>query len=84
MKKRFIIPVAVLALTLAGCTKERHCKCTIDDEVTAHEPVMVVDGGMRCSDITEMSIEVKYTTEDGHHTLQRTEVHKVSCRDQAQ
>ena len=79
MKKRFIIPLAVLTLTLAGCAKERHCKCTIDSVATTHEPVMVVDGGMRCSDITEMAIEVHV-----NHSFQRTEVHKVTCRDQAQ
>ena len=84
MKKTILIPVALLALTVAGCSKEHSCKCTIDDEVVAHEPVMIVDGGLKCSDIKEMAVEVKYTTDDGVHTLQRTEVHKVTCREQGQ
>ena len=85
MKKR-LLPLAlvsVLAFTVTGCAKERQCKCTIDDNVTLHEPVFIVDGGMKCSDIKEIAIEVKYTAEDGTHTLQRTEVHNVSCREQA-
>lgn len=82
MKKRILIPVAIFALMLAGCSKQRYCKCTLDSVVESHEPVMVVDGGMRCSDITEMAVEVKYTTDDGTHSLQRTEVHKVTCREQ--
>ena len=83
MKKR-IIPVVVMLATLAvvSCGKERQCKCVYSDttETTELLKLIVVDRQMRCEDITEMGYEVKVVTEDGQ-TLQRVEMHTVSCRD---
>ena len=85
MKKNILLPaVALLALLAVGCSKERNCECTVEDLVTNYNPLMIVDNGMKCSDITEMAIEEKYVTEDGVHSLRRVEVHKVSCREQRQ
>lgn len=83
MKKSLILPtLALLALLAAGCGKQHNCECIVEDVEVIHNPVMVVDNGMKCSDITEMAIEEKYVTDDGTHSLQRTEVHKVSCHEQ--
>ena len=82
MKKKIMLPVlALLALAAAGCGKERHCKCFNEGEDNLHLQVMVIDHAMKCDDIKEMAVEVKYVTEDGAHSLQRTEVHNVSCRE---
>ena len=83
MKKKAILPIIVMtALAVAGCGKARNCECYVDDVSVAHNPVMVVDNGIKCSDITEMAIEEKYVTEDGTHSLHRTEVHPVKCHEQ--
>ena len=85
MKKKAILPaLALTALLATGCGKERNCECTVEDVVNSYNPVLVVDNGMKCSDITEIAIEEKYVTDDGTHSLRRTEVHKVSCREQRQ
>ncbi len=86
MKKR-ILPLMIVALTLAltGCAKEKQCKCTTTDVPDdGLLKVLVDDGGMKCSDITEMAIEEKVQDENGNYTLRRTEVHKVTCRDYAE
>jgi len=85
MKKTAILPaLAMLALLATSCGKERNCECTVEDLTTNYNPTLVVDNSMRCEDITEMAIEEKYVTEDGTHSLHRTEVHKVSCHEQRQ
>ena len=85
MKKRLLLPaVALLALTIASCGKDRNCECVVEDGNYNYNPLMIVDHSMKCSDITEMALEEKYITEDGTHSLQRTEVHKVSCHEQRQ
>lgn len=82
MKKKILLPaVALLALAATGCAKERHCKCFSEGQDNQHLQVMVIDRAMKCDDIKEMAFEVKYVTEDGAHSLQRTEVHNVSCRE---
>lgn len=83
MKKKAILPaMALLALLAVGCSKQRNCECVVEGLVTNYNPVMVVDNGIKCGDITEMAIEEKYVTEDGTHLLRRTEVHRVSCHEQ--
>ena len=83
MKKRLLFPaLALLALTFASCNKERNCECIVEDGDYNYNPVMVVDHSMKCSDITEMAIERKIQGADGEPTLERIEVHKVSCHDQ--
>ena len=85
MKTKLVLPaLALMALVATGCGKERNCECTVEDLVTNYNPLIVVDHGMKCSDITEMAIEEKYVAEDGTHSLHRVEVHKVSCHDQRQ
>lgn len=77
-----IFPIALLALiTLCSCSKERQCKCvTTDVPDDGLLKVLVVDHSMKCSNITEMGFEQKVVTENGQ-TLQRVDMHKVSCRD---
>ncbi|MBR4772816.1 MAG: hypothetical protein IK010_00110 [Bacteroidales bacterium] len=84
MKKK-ILPLMIVVLSLAGCAKDKQCKCvTTDVPDDGLLKVLVVDGGMKCSDIVEMAIEVKDRDENGNYTLRRTEVHKVKCRDYAE
>lgn len=83
MKKNIIMSaLALLTLLAVGCGKQRNCECYIDNISADHNPILVIDNGMKCSDITEMAIEEKYVTEDGTHSLRRTEVHPVSCHEQ--
>jgi len=84
MKKKVLTltAVALVALMAAACHKERRCSCVIEDVATTYNPVLVIDDGLHCDDITEMALEEKYVTEDGVHSLHRTEVHKVTCSDQ--
>lgn len=85
MKTRLILPaLALLALVATGCGKERNCECTVEDATYNYNPLIVVDHSMKCSDITEMALEEKYVTDDGTHSLHRTEVHQVSCHEQRQ
>ena len=85
MKKSIILPaLALLALLAAGCGKQRNCECIVEGSLSSHNPVLVVDNGMKCSDITEIAIEEKYVTDDGTHSLRRTEVHPVKCHEQRQ
>lgn len=80
MKK--IVYIAILAtLTLASCGKQRQCKCvTTDVPDDGLLKVLVVDNQIKCEDIQEMGFEIKTVTEEGQ-TLERTEMHTVSCRD---
>lgn len=85
MKKIIILPALALVTLLAtGCGKERNCECTFEGMTSNYNPVVVVDNGMKCNDIKEIAVEEKYVTEDGTHSLHRTEVHKVNCREQRQ
>lgn len=86
MKKTAILPIlALTALLATGCGKERNCECTVEDLATNYNPTLVIDNGMKCSDITEMAIEEKYVDSlSGAHLLHRIEVHKVTCREQRQ
>lgn len=84
MKKK-ILPLMIVVLSLAGCAKDKQCKCiTTDEPDDGLLKVLVVDGNMKCSDIVEMAVEVKDRDENGNYTLRRTEVHKVKCRDYAE
>lgn len=80
MKK--ILPIAIVVLlVLTSCSKQRQCKCvTTDIPDDGLLKVMVVDNQIKCEDITEMGFEIKTVNEDGQ-TLERTEMHTVSCRD---
>lgn len=80
MKK--ILPIAIVALlVLTSCSKQRQCKCvTTDIPDDGLLKVMVVDNQIKCEDIKEMGFEIKTVNEDGQ-TLERTEMHTVSCRD---
>lgn len=84
-KKIFSLMIVALTLVMAGCAKDKQCKCvTTDVPDDGLLKVLVVDGGMKCSDITEMAIEQKVQDENGNYTLRRNEVHKVKCRDYAE
>lgn len=85
MNKKVLLPLlALVALTAAGCGKARNCECTVEDATYNYNPVMIVDHGMRCEDITEMALEEKYVAEDGTQSLRRIDVHKVHCHEQRQ
>lgn len=82
MKKKYTLIIFALALTAVGCGKRVNCECIVDDIPQLYNPVLIVDNGIKCSDITEMALEEKYVTDDGTHSLRRTEVHKVTCHEQ--
>ena len=87
MKRKIMIVAGVALMTLlaASCNKERQCKCvTTDVPDNGLLKIMFVDNGLKCEDITEMAFEEHIVTEDGHHSLTRTDVHTVSCRDYAE
>ena len=79
-----IMPIAALALLLfSSCGKEHRCKCvTTDVEDDGLLKIMVVDRQMKCEDISEMGFEHKIVNENGQ-TLERTDMHTVSCREYA-
>lgn len=85
MKKKVFIGFAALmglvaVAGLSGCGKEHQCKCvTTDVEDDGLLKYFVVEGSIACEDITEMAFEEHVATEGGT-SLQRVEVHKVSCR----
>lgn len=81
MTKKMIPLAALVLLCLCSCSKERQCKCTTTDVPDdGLLKILVVDHSMSCSDITEMGFEQKIVDENGQ-TLQRTDMHTVSCRD---
>ncbi|MCR5445901.1 MAG: hypothetical protein K6E96_09550 [Bacteroidales bacterium] len=83
MKKKIMLPVlALMTLATIGCGKDRNCECVIEGADYNYNPIMVVDHGMKCEDITEMSIEEKYVTESGEHSVHHVDVHNVHCHEQ--
>lgn len=73
-----------IGMLFAACHKDTQCKCVFTDlpgdgQVDAALRVIYSDG-IDCDDITEFAEERHVTTDDGTHTLERVEVHKVSCR----
>lgn len=87
MKRKIMIVAGVALMTLlaAACNKERQCKCvTTDVPDNGLLKIMFVDNGMKCENITEMAFEEHIVTEDGQHSLTRTDIHTVSCRDYAE
>lgn len=85
MKKKAIYLVAALCLVFVACGKEHQCKCTTTDiPDDGLLKLLTIDGGMDCEDIHTMGFEVHYVdSTDGSHSLMRTEMHDVSCRDYA-
>lgn len=82
MKKRIIPAIVVFAcLIAAGCGKEKQCICYYDNVDAYYEKYIFVGPGLNCSDISEVSYENRVTTEEGSHTLQRSDIHQVHCRD---
>lgn len=81
MKKVLPLVMAVAALGLASCDKERQCKCTTDND-NGFLKVFTVDRAIACDDLKEMIEESKWTV-DGEQSLRRdstTLVH-LSCRE---
>ncbi len=84
MAKKILPLAALMLLTLCSCSKERHCKCTTTDVPDdGLLKVMVIDRSLKCESITEMGFEQKIVDENGQ-TLQRVDMHTVSCRDYAE
>lgn len=84
MKKILFIMAAAMVM-LAGCNKERQCKCTYNDvEDDNSLRFIYVDGGMKCESITELA-EEKHITDSNStpptHSLTRVDIHKVTCRE---
>lgn len=87
MKRKITILAAAIVCVLlaAACNKERQCKCvTTDVPDNGLLKIMVVDNGLKCDAIKEMAFEQHIVTEDGQHSLIRTDIHQVSCRDYAE
>lgn len=84
MIKKLLPLAAIVLLTLCSCSKERQCKCvTTDVPDDGLLRILVVDHSLKCESITEMGFEQKVVTDDGQ-TLQRVDMHTVSCRDYAE
>ena len=85
MRKITIIAgLLLLVLVATSCSKERQCKCvTTDVPDDGLLRILVVDHSLKCESITEMGFEQKVVTDDGQ-TLQRVDMHTVSCRDYAE
>ena len=84
-KQLYVLAAAVLfLLAAASCTREHQCRCSHEGD-GGHMQFLTVERPMHCEDITEMSIErhiIDSTT--GTPTLERIEVHKVSCHEYAE
>lgn len=87
MKHKFLIPViiaAVAALLLPACTREHQCRCSHSED-GGHMMFFTVDRSLKCEDITEMSIERHIIdSTNGTPTLERIEVHQLSCHEYAE
>ncbi|MBR4505287.1 MAG: hypothetical protein IKP21_00745 [Bacteroidales bacterium] len=83
MKKRYLL-LAVLALLAVACNKEHQCKCNFEGDNNRMQ-FLTVDRGLKCDDITEMAIE-RHVIDSvtGTPTLERVEMHKVSCHEYAE
>ena len=82
MKKSLLAIAAIAAFALSACSEKEHqCKCVPEDGDDTHLEILFVGPSINCKDITETAFEVRYTTDDGHHSLRRTEIHKGNCRD---
>ena len=83
MTKKILAVALMGVFCLAGCSKQRQCKCvTTDVPDDGLLKVLVVDNQIKCEDITEMGFEKKdVDTATGQQTLTRYEMHTVSCRD---
>ena len=83
MRTKLFLAAALLAsLALSACSdKEHQCKCVPEDGDDTHLEILFAGPGVKCEDITETAFEERIMSEDGTHTLRRTEVHKVNCRD---
>lgn len=75
--------VALMTVVAAGCSKEHQCKCvTTDVPDNGFVKLLTVGGGLDCESITELAVErpaVDSVTQA--HTLERVEVHTVTCRE---
>lgn len=82
MTKKLLMLFTAAVLTLcASCSKERQCKCvTTDVPDDGLLKILVIDRQMKCDNITEMGFEQKVVDDNGQ-TLQRVDMHTVSCRD---
>lgn len=81
MKKVLTLTAVALLMLCASCSKERQCKCvTTDVPDDGVLKILVVDRQMKCDNITEMGFEQKIVDDNGQ-TLQRIDMHTVSCRD---
>ena len=66
---------------LVGCSKQKTCRCSVLSETRGSTVRIIGTDGIDCDDITEMAEERHVTDPStGEHTLERVEVHKVSCR----
>ena len=80
VKKRYWF-LGLMLLALTGCVKDRQCRCVYTDgSDDGRLKVFFVDPAIHCEDITEMAFEEKIT-EDGVHTLHRTDTRPVKCRE---
>lgn len=89
MKHRYSTVKAFVAATIflfaaAACTREHQCRCSHEGD-GGHMQYLTVDRSLSCDDITEMSIERHIIDSvTGTPTLERVEIHKVSCHEYAE
>ena len=78
------LAAVVCCFLVQGCTREHQCLCHHDED-GGHMQFLTVDRSLKCDDITEMSVERHIIDSvTGTPTLERVEVHKVSCREYAE
>lgn len=89
MKKKFSIVAILVAVAFVflavACNKEHQCKCDVTDDGAVNKlQFLTVDDGLKCEDITEMSVEKMIVDSvSGRHTFTRTETVHLSCREYA-
>lgn len=83
--KKLLFPIAALLLlaALSACSKEHQCKCVYADGQDHPNAlnILVVDGSIKCEDITEFAFEEHTTNANNEHSLTHVDVHKVNCRE---
>ena len=82
MKKIVMLMAACAVLIFAaGCNKDHQCKCvTTDVPDDGTLKIFEVSSSISCESITEMAFE-EHVAAEGGGSLQRVDVHTVSCRE---
>lgn len=79
MKNKILtILCACALLSLAGCSKGKFCKCTLDNE-SNEVRIVNVDYGTSCKNLQQIGIEEQYTPEGDTIPSLRRSIVDMSC-----